>query len=137
VIIVVDASLAAKWVLHEDDSDRAETLLQRAIQAGDTLAAPPHFRSEVINAIYQRFRSSDPTKHISEGEAQTAIAQFLQTPVEIMTPADLYPKLFLLCRDHRLPSVYDAMYLVLADILSAEFWTADRRLFAAVEASLN
>jgi predicted nucleic acid-binding protein len=32
-----------------------------------------------------------------------------------------------------LPAIYDAHYLALAHRLNAEFWTADRRLFQAVQ----
>jgi predicted nucleic acid-binding protein len=41
-----------------------------------------------------------------------------------------------LAEKHALAAIYDAHYLVVAEQLDAELWTADRRLFEAVSDAL-
>ncbi len=55
--LVVDASLAVKWVIPETDSDRADRLWADAARARRPVVSAPHFAGEVANAIYQRVRS--------------------------------------------------------------------------------
>jgi predicted nucleic acid-binding protein len=51
-MIVVDASIAAKWYLHEAGSEEAATLLT----SGSVLIAPALIRVEVTGAILRRYR---------------------------------------------------------------------------------
>lgn len=54
--VVVDASVALKWVLQELETEQA-LLLWDCWQAADELVtAPPIFQSEVTNAVYQSVR---------------------------------------------------------------------------------
>jgi len=50
-MIVVDASIVAKWFLPEADSDRAAAMLQ-----GERIGAPELVRVEVASAITRRVR---------------------------------------------------------------------------------
>ncbi len=54
--VVVDASVALKWVLQERDTEQALILWDRWQAAEEFVAAPPIFRSEVTNAVYQSVR---------------------------------------------------------------------------------
>ena len=45
---VVDASVAIKLVLAEDDADLAELLFERSLVMREALWAPPHAFSEVV-----------------------------------------------------------------------------------------
>ena len=128
--VVVDASVAVKWVLAEELTDKARSLLRAS--AGRPIIAPPHLHSEVANAIYQRVRTTDPTKHISEAEATGALNRFLRFRIELRTEAALYQQALLFARTHRLPSIYDSLYVVLAQMTNAELWTGDQRLLRAV-----
>ena len=76
-VVLVDASVAVKWEIDEEHTPLAQTLLQDAAAAGRIITVPPHFVGEVINAIYQRWRSTDPAKHIEDGEARQAMRGFL------------------------------------------------------------
>ena len=51
--------------------------------------------------------------------------------------AELHRQALKIAQRYNLPATYDAHYLALAERLGIEFWTADRRLFNAVQSSLS
>ncbi len=53
-VVVVDASVALKWVLLEADSDRAMRLLDQWGSEGKEVIAPALFTYEVTNIIYRQ-----------------------------------------------------------------------------------
>jgi len=53
-VVVVDASVALKWVLLEADSDRAMRLLDQWESEGKEVIAPALFTYEVTNIIYRQ-----------------------------------------------------------------------------------
>ncbi len=126
--VVVDASLAVKWVIPERDSDRAVKLWTDAALARRPVLSAPHFPGEVANAIYQRVRRTDPYAHLDFPDAEEALARFLAYPVELAYPPHLTREAFAFAYTHGLVSMYDALYVVLAQLLNAELWTADERL---------
>lgn len=127
--VVVDASVALKWVLFEEFNDQARALYEAALHAHRPLLVPPHFFSEVTSALYQRTRTREPARHLSEDEAHEALTRFSRFHVQTAEPENLYGRAFLFARDHRLPSLYDSIYVVLAQMMEVELWTADQRLF--------
>ncbi len=129
---VVDASVAVKWVVEEEFSDRAEALLEAGMAFGLALMAPPHFTGEVLNGLYQRTRRQALGSRLSEFEAFQAVEQFLGLDVRSVAPDGLYSGAFTFAREHRQANVYDALYVVLARMLRTEFWTADLSLLRAV-----
>ena len=64
--VVVDASVAVKWVLPEAHTDCAQALMAASIQARQRLVGTPHLAIEVVNAIYQRRRRGPPEERLSE-----------------------------------------------------------------------
>jgi predicted nucleic acid-binding protein len=67
--VLVDASLAVKWVIPETDSDRADMLWADASRARRPILSAPHFPGEVANAIFQRVRCTDASKHLDFPDA--------------------------------------------------------------------
>lgn len=133
--LVVDASIGVKWVIEEEHFEQSRALLSAAGKGQHTLRCPPHFSGEAVNAIYQKYRSRDPEKHIPLAEAQRALFQFLATVragVNVVGMSILYQQAFEFSHEHQLPSVYDSIYVVLARDLHGELWTADRRLLNSV-----
>ena len=52
--VVVDASLAVKWLVEEDDSDKARAALQSWVAEDITRIAPYLLPFEVTNALHRR-----------------------------------------------------------------------------------
>jgi predicted nucleic acid-binding protein len=131
-LICVDASVAAKWVLTEDDRDRALDLYNRSYAAGELLIAPPFLPIEVTNAIWRRVVQG----LIDRVEASERLSLFLGFEVRLTTPPGLYQTALYLAHDFARPAVYDMHYVALAQIAGCELWTADQRLLNAVGSRL-
>ncbi|MGH2533407.1 MAG: type II toxin-antitoxin system VapC family toxin [Thermomicrobiales bacterium] len=126
--IVVDASVAVKWLIEEPFADNAEALRKDAERADQYVVAPPLLPAEVTNAIYQQLRR----REITEQQAGWAVAQIALFPVDIISDALLHEEAYAFARLHRLGSVYDSQYIVLARKLDAELWTDDQRLLNSI-----
>ncbi len=133
--VAVDASLAVKWVVDEQHTDRARALLVASADAGRPIVGPPHLPGEVTSAIYQRWRSIDPDKHLDDAEALDALRWFLAFRIELLTPPDLYEQAFTFAMTSGVPSIYLSMYVVLAQLMGVELWTADERLLRLLGAN--
>jgi predicted nucleic acid-binding protein len=133
--VVVDASVALKRVLAEEFTEQSRALFAQSLQDRRPLVAPPLLPSEVANALYQRLHTTVPSRRLTEAEADGALAAFLHLPITLLAPDDLYFRAFEFAKTHRLPSVYDSVYVVLAQMLNTELWTADQRLLNSVPTS--
>jgi predicted nucleic acid-binding protein len=123
---VVDASVAVKWHLpDEDDADIAFSLLDQYEQGDVDLLAPYHIRYEVGSAITVATLGRAP--RLSRVEGELAIAEFLALHIETRTDEVLIPAAHALVHQHGC-AFYDALYLALADRTGLPFITADRRL---------
>ena len=126
--VVVDASLALKWVVEEEDTKQATALRAEWYEAGEVLVAPPIFRPEVTNVLHRKARRGE----MNLGEAREA-AKYLVDLVAIAEPMGLYGRALDLAATFRLGAVYDSLYVALAELEGCEMWTADRRLVNAVQ----
>jgi predicted nucleic acid-binding protein len=128
--VVVDASVAIKWVVEEEFSEQAEALLSDA--ASSAIVGPPALITEVANALYQRTRRRDPKTRLTVEEAEAALARLLGLGIQLVSSDSLYPQAFAFARQHGLPDLYDTLYVVLAQRLGTDLWTDDRKLLDAV-----
>ena len=126
--VVVDASLALKWVVEEEDTEQATALRAEWYEEGELLVAPPIFRPEVTNALHQKVRRGE----VGRPEAVEGLQQ-LVSAVAIGEPPGLYGRALDLAAAFRLGAVYDSLYVALAELEGCEMWTADRRLVNAVQ----
>ena len=130
-VFVVDASVAVKWLVYEEFTDRAQALLRDSRQVLRPLLGPPLLASEVMNAIYKKLRIE---QSITDEEADQALTEFFSWPaVQLYAPPGLYQRAFSFARINNLPRAYDSQYVALAEMLQAEFWTDDRNLIRAVQ----
>jgi len=128
--VVVDASVAVKWVLDEEFTEQARAVLRDSVRR--PIVAPPHLTSEVTNALHQRVRVADREKRISEPQSQEALALFLSFRIEFQAPATLYQQSLAFAQINRLSHTYDSLYVILAQMVNAELWTGDRRLLNSI-----
>lgn len=122
--IVVDASVAAKWLLAEADSDKATALFQAWTANRIGLLAPEILPAEVCNALWKRvMRGLLPV-----GEALRLQSELNGLGIPLHPIGELVDAAFDLSLRFR-HSVYDGLYLALARETGADFVTADEKLF--------
>jgi predicted nucleic acid-binding protein len=123
-LLVVDASVALKWVLPEADSEIALGLVGR-----QRLIAPDLLAVEAGNALWLRVRR----RELTAIEARTALVDLLGVPMDYVPDRPLARAALSLAADLEHPA-YDCLYLALALNRAAAVVTADRRFAAAVAA---
>ncbi|MGD9893136.1 MAG: type II toxin-antitoxin system VapC family toxin [Dehalococcoidia bacterium] len=130
--VVVDVSLALKWVLNEPDSGFADLLLAEWVDADLQPVAPSWFACEVANTLHQRHLDGK----FSVAEAEEAFDSVLGVVVVIGDePADAR-RAMQIAREANQKQTYDAQYAALAERLGCELWTADRKFLNATRGIL-
>jgi predicted nucleic acid-binding protein len=120
--IIVDASVAVKWVMAEAHAEAALRLLE----SSTGLAAPAHWLGEAVNAIWAACRRGD----LVEQEAHERAATLADAPIAVVQLDRLAaPAMTIALRLG--VTMYDALYLALAEQQGAMLVTDDRRLLAA------
>ena len=122
--VVVDASVALKWVLDEPGKDAADALLD------EELVAPALWLIEAANALWRRARRGE----ISADEAAERLTELHNAPITTVAIEDDLLAAARLANDLGHP-VYDCLYLALAIREDTYVVTADRRFHAVVEAA--
>jgi predicted nucleic acid-binding protein len=122
--MIVDASVAFKWLVEEPDSDIAISWLSH-----DSLKAPAIVFSEAGNALAKRIRGREL---VADGAAEN-----LQRLGRMITVVDDRPHLgraldMAVSLDH---SYYDCLYLSISEALGEQLLTADAKFAAKCSAS--
>ena len=133
-MICVDASVAVKWILNEERSDRATALYDATVQTDQVIVAPPLLPLEVTNILRQRMRA---VNGLSLTVATGHLDDFLAFHIEYHNPSGLHRRALAIADTHGLPATYDAHYLALAEHFGCDLWTDDRRLLRQVGDSLT
>ena len=133
-IVVVDASLALKWVLSEADSNTAIALLQTWNTDKMEIIAPALFTYEATNILYRQV----VTNKLSYEEVKKLLTKLLSIGILLNFVQHRETSIRAMELSHRfgLPAAYDAHYLALAEHEKCEYWTADSRLYNAVRDKL-
>jgi len=133
-VVVVDASLALKWVLSEVDSSTAITLLQRWNTDNTEVIAPALFTYEATNILYRQV----VTGKLTYDEAMKLLTRLFSIGILLKFSQHKEISIRAMKLSHRfgLPAAYDAHYLALAEHEKCEYWTADSRLWSAVGGKL-
>ena len=125
--VVVDASLAFKWLVKEERSDEARAIARSWEGRGVQTAAPHFMPVEVANALHRRVTRNEMSVEEAVGLAESLLA----SGIELRDPPDLYGRALELASRLEQGAVYDAHYLALAEALDCELWTADETFFRA------
>ncbi len=131
--VVVDASVAIKWLVREEHSDKALGIL-RAWHDGEVTPAAPHLLPfEVANALHRKALRGQ----LSVGDAARMMSQLLGSRLQLHQTAELHARALELARELQQGAVYDAHYLALAEEFDCQLWTADQRFHRAAEGGGN
>ena len=127
--VVVDASLAVKWLVEEDDSDKAHAILQSWDAQNITRIAPHLLPFEVANVLHRRVVSGD----LRVEDSTQMIAHLLGSRLELHHPPGLHARALELAAQLKQGAAYDSHYLALAEEFDCELWTGDRRFHRAAQ----
>lgn len=125
--IVVDASVAAMWVLAEPHSDKAATLL-----AYENRHAPAHWLAEAANAVWGHFHRGN----LSAPQAEAAATLLLTAPVTSTPLPTLMPRALAISLEISV-TIYDSLYLALAEQRGTQMVTADQALIRRLTPNPN
>lgn len=123
---VVDASVAIKWFIPEIHTDAALQLLNDESE----LLAPDLFLPEFANVLWKKVRRTE----LSETDARDVLNALTTVPLRFCSATTLVNPAFEIARalDR---TVYDSLYVALAESEKCELITADQRLFNAMQQS--
>ena len=119
--VVVDASVAAKWLVREPLSDEALELRG----SEHVLYCPDLLFLEVGNVLWKKVRAGE----IEERDGRELVSILQDAPLRVEPAVDLLPVAW------EIAVVYDGVYLALAVALDASLVTADDRVRRAFEGS--
>ena len=119
-VLVVDASVGAKWFFEEEYSTFSTALLDSRHQ----LHAPDFFRLELDSIICKRIRRCE----IGVEEGQHVRDTLRVFPVQYH-PVNVLDDAAFELANQTLKSPYDCVYLALALLLDGRMITADRRFY--------
>jgi predicted nucleic acid-binding protein len=115
--LVIDASIAIKWVVEEDGTPAALTLHQKA-----KLIAPDLLVAECANILWKKVQRSE----LSKAEALLAARLLQGAEIELLATRSLFETATRVSIEIDHPA-YDCLYLVLAAENKCQFVTADER----------
>jgi predicted nucleic acid-binding protein len=126
-LVVIDASAAVKAILPNPMQAHCLALVQTFADVQP--AAPALWAYETTSAIAKAFHFGE----ITESEARRSLEKLDTLGVRLFVPdADHNRASFDWTLKLKRASAYDSYYLVLAQALECDFWTADKRLFNAL-----
>lgn len=128
--LVIDASVAAKWLFKELDAEQAQALRRDAERQGFELVAPEILPAEIANAIWKRVARGQ----LHPRNALTLFGEFQRIcPILIRLSSLVEAALALSVRFRQ--SVYDSLYVALASERRCDLVTADEKLHRALGSS--
>jgi predicted nucleic acid-binding protein len=122
---VLDASVAIKTVLPEQDSAKAVALKDDFVRQLHDFLAPDVFPIEVAHAISRAERRGI----LTPPEGSEALTDILQVLPQLHGSLSLLPRAFEISSQARI-GVYDCLYLALAERENIPLITADQKLLA-------
>jgi predicted nucleic acid-binding protein len=127
--LVLDASVAANWLLDEKISPVAQRALDE-MQAGTPVFVPTLWLLEIVNVLF----GAERRKRIDRKHRDGALDRIGQLPLTVLTPPGLADLKVLrhYAEKHQLTS-YDAEYLRVAKSQNLSLATLDGSLLAAAK----
>jgi predicted nucleic acid-binding protein len=126
MIIVVDASVASKWFIPEDNADDALELLGRPYE----LHAPDLIFLEVDNVLCKLIRRG----LLPEEDGFDIHNRILTFPIRSYPSQNFREEAFQMAIETK-RSIYDCLYLALAEALDGRMVTADAKFFQSLQST--
>jgi predicted nucleic acid-binding protein len=127
VKLVIDANIGLKTLLPEEHSDKALKLLDDFHIGVHELFAPDLYLIEVGNILVTAARSG----RVNQNDLPIMYGELMSSLPIIYPSAALFPRAFDLASQYRV-SVYDALYVALAEREACDLATADEKLVKAL-----
>lgn len=122
--VIIDASVAAKWLFEESDTGKARALLDSVRDGRLKCMAPEIIFAEVANVLWKKVHRAE----LTQNEAIAHLARFERiSPFPVAIPF-LVESVLKTALEYR-HSVYDCLYVALALKAACGLITADERLF--------
>ncbi len=131
-LVVVDASVAAKWFLPENGeplADQALALLNKYDKKEVQFVVPDLFYVEIASAIWKAVRSG----RVPGAFGDQALALLTQREFATVPSLKLLDKAFQIATAFE-RTVYDSLYVALAEQTNSQLITADERLVNSLAA---
>jgi predicted nucleic acid-binding protein len=131
-VVVVDASVSVKWFLspaYEPLCPEAAALYGRYLSKEIEFIIPDIFWAELGSAFWKAVRLG----RFQRPSAEAAIASLMKCDLPTFSSAKLLERAFQIATKYD-RSVYDSLYVALAEKSNAELITADERLANALAA---
>ena len=120
--MIIDASVAFKWLAEEDDSDAAFALLDRY-----ELFAPILLMHEIANGLWKKLRREQIDRSVSFSDELNRIPQL----VKLIDETPHVARALEIGREFG-HAIYDCVYLAMAEARSDQLVTADTKFMAKV-----
>jgi len=127
--VVVDASLAMKWVLKELYAGEALALVSDWAATETRLAAPCLVLVKATSVLQRRA----VVGQISPSQAKQLLGGLLNMCPEVRESVQVDPRAAEVAQELHTPAVHDVHYPDLADILERDLWTAHEGFLNSVK----
>jgi predicted nucleic acid-binding protein len=131
-LVCIDANVAVALVVTEPLSARADALFLEWKTNRVEILMPAFGAAEADSVIRHKVKRKEMTAEMGE----IAFQAVFRLPIHF-DPTDYRQRAWALATQFDFDTVYDAVYLALAEQRSCEFWTADRRLYERVRGQLG
>ncbi len=131
-LVCLDAGLVIKLVSPEPDSPQVEAAFQEWKAENVDLIAPAFAAAEVDSVLRQKVVRGELTQELADAAFHLAS----RLPIRLDMAMDCRERAWEIARRFGFPTVYDAVYLALAEMRGCPFWTADRKLYERVKEQL-
>lgn len=121
MIHCVDASVVLRVLLQEPGWEAAKEWF--ALHVNDELIAPHFMPTEVLSTLRRKCRSGQLTSE----QAKDALRFLAELGLRLVWSWALAERALALAEELDQPTVYDSLYLAVAEEARCEFWTADER----------
>lgn len=122
----LDTSVFIKYMCPDEQEESATELVTQAI--GTRIVLPCFAWAEVASVLRKKVRSG----LLSSDEASQLYQAFSDLPIEYIDGEDIRVRAWEIAEQYGLLTLYDSVFLAVAEKESAQYWTADGVLLKAL-----